>query len=410
MRNPLEQHGDDHVCVLSYEALYANACVVAKEIEDLPNEEPILLLFDQPLEFLVTFLGCQLAGKVAVPMFYPGSKRHFKRLETIVKDCNSSTILCDIRRGEKIQKGLLENCALSADIVGVSVDTELSGRVPFHSNPSQKISFIQYTSGSTGTPKGVVVSHENLMHNLSVIQRVFETNEESVILSWLPFYHDMGLVGNLLQAIYVGCDCTILEPASVVQNPSWWLENIEKYKATHTGGPNFIFDFCVQKFEEASVDTYDLSSLQVVYNGSEQVKQLSYENFIRKFAASNLNPKAFKTCYGLAEATLMVTGGEPEISNDSISSGAIAPDFDVIFFDEKSGEVSYTSGEICLAGPSVTAGYWKKDNRPFFIEHKGKHFFRTGDIGELVDGALFCCRATQRNDRHSRQEFLSIRS
>jgi acyl-CoA synthetase (AMP-forming)/AMP-acid ligase II len=168
--------------------------------------------------------------------------------------------------------------------------------------------FLQYTSGSTSQPKGVIVSHGNLMHNEQLIQQAFDQSESSVIVGWLPLYHDMGLIGNVLQTLYVGARCVLLSPAAFLQSPFMWLQAISLAKATTSGGPNFAYDLCVRKVSEEQRAQLDLSSWKVAFNGAEPIRPATLKRFAKVFASCGFKPEAFHPCYGLAEATLFVSG------------------------------------------------------------------------------------------------------
>lgn len=381
-----EMIGDSEYA-LSYQDLYRRVVQFSKQLEQTGNGETVLLLYSESVDFVVAFLAVQAVGKIPVPMFFPRSKRYFERLQNIIDDSNCTLALCNAEDKEKIEKGL-RAIGLSLEIVSEdkSFEEPLS-EFKWNLNP---IAFIQYTSGSTGNPKGVVVSQKNLMHNQKLIQETFGCNEDSVILSWLPFYHDMGLIGNLLHTLFVGCSAVLLAPVDVVQNPVYWLENIERFKATHSGGPNFIYDKCVEAINTEEVRKLDLSSWKVAYNGSEPIKAMTIRKFTDKFSTWNFHETALKSCYGLAEATLIVSGGQPLILEETqtIASGTICNGISVVFYDQSIQDVNESIGEICIAGESVTEGYWKKDNTEYFILHKGVRYLRTGDIGQLINDQL----------------------
>lgn len=367
---------------ITYSELHCKVDALYKKIPY--SDFPVLLLFEEVSEFILAFLACQKAGLISIPMFYPKSKRHFQRLNDIIIDSGTSIILCEEKNKEKIQKGIINKNATIFSISELEKSTIETGF--YIDNP---VTFIQYTSGSTSSPKGVVVSMENLISNQEMLKATFNCSSESIIFSWLPFYHDMGLIGSILHSIYVGATCFLMPSVVAIQSPFTWLNAISKFKVTHSGGPNFIYDLCVNQIDEARLKLLDLSHWKVAYNGSEPIKKSTIDSFINKFKVSGFDPSSYYTCYGLAEATLLVSGGKYiEQSYSKISSGKICDDVEVCIYDEDVKQKSFDKGEICLRGKSVTKGYWKRGNNELFVEIDGKQFLKTGDIGILVKGEL----------------------
>lgn len=378
---------------LTYAQLYERTAGLASQLErEGHSDAPVLLLFHHSIEFLINFLACQWVGRIAVPMFYPKNNRHFARLQTIMEDAQSDLILCPQRDAQRFEQGLL-SMGVTARLLPVDFEQLSDTSIP--PQRQSDCAFLQYTSGSTGQPKGVMVSQENLQHNLMLLADTFDCRSDAVILSWLPFYHDMGLIGNLLLTLHVGCRCILLPPVSVVQHPVRWLRAIQRFGATHSGGPNFIYDACVQRIPAEEMASLDLSCWQIAYNGSEPIRADSLQQFQHKFASVGFRPEALRSCYGLAEATLLVSAGSPTITDSKISSGRLCPELSMIFYDAADDSVHPSAGEICLAGQSITHGYWNKANAPFFIEWEGRSYFRTGDIGECMDGELFILGRTK---------------
>lgn len=371
---------------ISYCELQFKIHEVGKQLIGKTNEKPVLLLFDETFDFIVAFLACQLTGNIAVPMFYPKSHRYFDRLNKIIDDSQCELVLCSEKNRQKLKKGLSKK---ENQMNILSFDINHLNSKELISEKYNEISFIQYTSGSTGDPKGVVVSQVNLSHNQELIQNTFGCDKDSVILSWLPFYHDMGLIGNILHALFTGSTCILMSGVDVLQNPLLWLRTIDKYNVTHSGGPNFIYDYCLKNVSKSELEKLDLSSWKVAYNGSEPIKTKTIIYFTEHFKDAKFNKEAFKTCYGLAEATLIVSGGNPEFDKEKASSGKICEEMSVIFYNPDSHSINNDSGEICLNSPSVTTGYWRKNDNDLFVEYNDRQYLRTGDVGELVNGQLF---------------------
>lgn len=369
----------------------------------------VLLAYQNIIEFITAFLACQYCGIIAVPVSFPRGTKQAARLFAIIDDAQASAIM------STADAVALVGEALPGAIKIITTDNTTPANEiiepAFH-----EISFIQYTSGSTGKPKGVVVSAKNLWHNQQLIADTFGCNEDSVILSWLPFHHDMGLIGNMLHAIYTGCKCIMMSPLSFMQRPVRWLEAISNFKVTHSGGPNFAYDIAVEKMHADEVSYLDLSSWIVAYNGSEPLRLETLQRFTKHFGDAGFKAGALCPCYGLAEATLLVSGNKKQtpfsaifiqrelsegnviVSNEDdkeaiavVSSGNVAAGMDCRIINVNSGKEcsELEEGEICIAGESVTEGYWARDNKEHFYTIDNKQFLRTGDLGFNYAGSLF---------------------
>lgn len=376
----------------------------------LPGNKRVLLIYQDTLEFIIAFMGCLYAGVIPVPVPYLRSSRQMSRLHNIIEDAQVSALLTTRHLSDHLSKTI-------KDITFIYTDTNVPDSTLFPRPAANETAFIQYTSGSTGIPKGAVISAVNLLHNEQLIQNVFGCDKDAVILSWLPFHHDMGLIGNILHAVYVGCVCIIMSPLHFIQAPASWLRAISKYKVTHSGGPNFAYDLCVDKVSDNELQQLDLSAWKVAYNGSEVIKQHTLQRFSSRFSAAGLSPFAISPCYGLAEATLLVSAKETAKlpltiyihehstaggniimtaatdprSQSLVSSGKIAEGANVkiISLHHAAECAELEEGEICIAGESVTAGYWNKDNTAVFYELNGEKFLRTGDLGFFYQQELF---------------------
>jgi len=287
---------------------------------------------------------------------------------------------------------------------------------------SEMLAFLQYTSGSTADPKGVMVSHQSLLHNQAMIRKAFRQTEDSVIVGWLPLYHDMGLIGNVLQSLFVGARCILMSPMAFLQRPSRWLGAISRYRATTSGGPNFAYDLCVRKTSVEQRELLNLSSWTTAFNGAEPVRARTLELFAATFEGCGFRREAFHPCYGLAEATLLVSSApsasvlavkrftadslhrdlaiealDGESAMALVGCGKALPDEQIVIVNPDSltrCEPGRT-GEIWVRSASVADGYW---NRPeetkqtfeAYIADTGEGpFLRTGDLGFIHDGELF---------------------
>jgi acyl-CoA synthetase (AMP-forming)/AMP-acid ligase II/acyl carrier protein len=378
----------------------------------------VLLVYQDTLEFIISFLACQYLGIIPVPVPFVKGSKQMARIQNIIEDAQVTAVLCAHFSLDTLQRelsGFFEN----KEMAFISTDVTYSMiYVPIDQAPVyNRTAFIQYTSGSTAKPKGVVITSDNLLHNQQLIQSTFGCSRDSVIFTWLPFHHDMGLIGNILHTIYVGCTCILMSPLHFVQNPRKWLRAISKYRVTHSGGPNFAYDLCVDRVPPDELPGLDLSSWKVAYNGSEPVRYETLLRFAAYFGPAGFNERAFRPCYGLAEATLLVSGCRAEDapltlyvhedrmpdgmirlagpddrqSRAVVSCGSIAAGMEAkIISLEHGGECeALQEGEICIAGASITDGYWNKDNSAVFYERENKRFLRTGDLGFLYKDQLF---------------------
>ena len=372
---------------LTYGELTRRAQLVAARLRQSTKPgDRALLLFGPGLDFVWGFLGCLWAGVVAVPAYPPRNKKHHPRLDAILRDAEPRVLLVGQTGASKLDEWLADAPAIER--IDTSTIDLTSHEQPdaIHLPRPGDLALLQYTSGSTSTPKGVTVTHANLAHNSEALRQAFHLGAHSVSVSWLPSFHDMGLVDGVLQPLYTGFPAYLMAPSSFIQRPATWLEAISRYGATHCGGPNFGFEACIQGVTDAQMDGLDLSRWETAYNGAEPVRRDTLDAFAAKFARCGFTPKQFFPCYGLAEGTLIVTGpnvdAEPGIAPDEsgrLFVGCGSPVIDT--------EVLIVDGEICVKGPSVATGYW---NRPeATAETFGGGYLRTGDLGFFRDGELF---------------------
>jgi amino acid adenylation domain-containing protein len=381
-----------------------------------------LLLYPPGLDFVAAFFGCLYAGVIAVPAYPPRSPRMLPRLAAILEDSSPAVALSTSGAAARVAGWLAKEGSRALSWLAtdeIPADQAAEWRDP--ELPDAAIAFLQYTSGSTSTPKGVMVSHGNLVHNQQVIAAACDHTADSVFVSWLPLYHDLGLIGNLLQATWVGAPCVLMSPVAFLQNPSRWPRAISRYRGTTSGGPNFAYELCLRKVAAAERERLDLSSWRVAFNGAEPVRATTMARFSDGFAAAGLRREALYPCYGLAEATLMVSGGrqdevyvargydaaalaehraepagDPERARELVGSGRVLLDLRVAIV-EPEATVALPEGwvgEIWVAGGSVARGYWNRpeeSERTFGARLAGEPetWLRTGDLGFLDRGELF---------------------
>ena len=418
--------GEEEQASITFGELDRRARQIAAELQKrFTAADRALLLDPSGLDFIAAFLGCLYAGVVAVPLYAPRlRKKGNARIEAVVADARPGVVITAGAASPTLR-------SLVTAATGTPVDWLDSTAIPADQADSWKepeltadsMAFLQYTSGSTSTPKGVVVSHGNIMHNEKMMATAFGTRPESVIAGWLPLYHDMGLIGNVLHPIFCGVPCVLMSPVAFLQRPVRWLEAISRYRATTSGGPNFAYDLCVRKIRPEDREGLDLSSWRVAFNGAEPVRSGTMDRFAEEFKEYGFRRKAFRPCYGLAEATLFVSASDGARETRALAFDAEAlaanrvkagrrkdkearsltgcghPAHEQIlrvvspetFRPCESNEV----GEIWIKGPNVAKGYWNNpaQSKEIFkakIARTGEGpFLRTGDLGFLKNGELF---------------------
>ncbi len=294
--------------------------------------ERALLLFPPGLDFIAAYMGCLYGGVVAVPSYPPRVNRPSPRIQTIVSDSQAVVVLTT---GE-IYASMEQRFEFTPDLRDLrwldiaTLESGLEERWIFPEVNAQSLAFLQYTSGSTSQPKGVMVSHANLLHNLEMIRLGFRLVPGVTTVIWLPNYHDMGLIGGILGPMYAGGKSILMSPFHFLQRPLRWLQAIHKYSGEISGGPNFAFDMCVEKTTPEQRQALDLSSLSAMFSGAEPIRAETMKRFSEAFAVSGFNPNLYYPCYGLAEGTLFVTGGDgaknPEIypfSRSALAQGKV---------------------------------------------------------------------------------------
>jgi natural product biosynthesis luciferase-like monooxygenase protein/FkbM family methyltransferase len=410
---------------LTYEELDQRARAIAARLQDSgAKDQLVLLLYPPGLEYIAAFFGCLYAGAVAVPVYPPTSQRSLPRLWSIVKDACPRVALTTAAILSRLEQtsGSVELQTLQW-LTTDDLNLDIAGQWRSEPLPGESLAFVQYTSGSTATPKGVMLTHANLLHNQRMILTAFEQTEQSIILGWLPLYHDMGLIGNVLQSMYCGAPCILMSPLSFLQKPARWLQAISRYRATTSGGPNFAYDLCVRKIGSTERADLDLGSWTVAFNGAEPIRESTIDRFCEAFEPCGFRREAFFPCYGLAEATLFVSGGPrpaaPVIArarrtelehnqvvdagdgNDCVASfvgsGRMGLDQDVRIIDPANLRECAPDviGEIWVAGPQIAQGYWKRPEESESVfkacvaDTKAGPYLRTGDLGFTRDGELF---------------------
>ena len=433
-----------------------NANTQANASHDSHNVEPgdrAILLFPAGLDFIVGLFACHAARVVPVPACYPKPGRAMPQLDAAISDCSPDLILSDSQTIDSMAFHRLS--PVISNMRMVATDVSLDERLPtsddirelpenvsqaFAEIETDDLALLQYTSGSTNAPKGVMVSHANLMANLETIRNAFGLNygeadkdDYTRAVFWLPHYHDMGLIGGILDTIYIGGHTTLMSPRSFLSKPLRWLRTIAERNATVSGAPNFAYELCIDRITPDEASAVDLSQWSVAFCGAEPVAADTLDRFSQRFELSGFRRAAFLPCYGLAEATLLVSCSDQGVpfrqllvDRDALLTGRVSPvaeshprnltrnivscgvvrgDTQIEIVDPVSrsrrneGEI----GEIWLTGSSIARGYWCREevNRQQFRatldcdngtdgqDNAGQTFLRTGDLGFIHEGELY---------------------
>lgn len=420
-------NGDGDYVEWTYHDLDMRArAIAAKLLVNGMYGQRALLLFQPGLEFISAFFGCLYAKVIPVPAYPPRRNRNMGRISAISEDANAAVALTTRSVIDRMD-GTFVDAPNLAKIPWIAIDEiplELSGDWVSPEIRDDDIAFLQYTSGSTGSPKGVVLSHSNLMANVRMIAHAFDlTTQGTICVSWLPMYHDMGLVGGILSPAFMGGTTTFLSPISFLTRPIHWLRAISNYRGRINGGPNFAYAVCTERIRPEECEGLDLSCWELAFNGAEPVRADVLKRFTRKFAPYGFQHSTHYPCYGMAETTLIVTGSdrrsEPvtgtfvrteleqrrvvQSTNPSptdrqlVSSGKPVPGTEVLIVDPDTCRILPDDqiGEIWINGPSVGQGYWQKPSESEATFHaqlavdNGKNYLRTGDLGFFDQGNLF---------------------
>jgi acyl-CoA synthetase (AMP-forming)/AMP-acid ligase II len=406
---------------LTFRQLHDSASALAARLTAAarPGDRAILV-FPPGLEFLVAFFGCLMAGIIAVPMMMPRRNSARDASVAILANCTPALALTTSAfalRGDLHARFAQENIQwIEVDLVSDGAAADLPEPAP------DDIAFLQYTSGSTSAPKGVMVSHANLLANLEMIRLALGNTRQSTYVNWVPLYHDMGLILNALGAFYVGATCVLMAPNAFMQRPLGWLRAISHYRAEVACGPNFGFDLCVSRYRADQMEGVDLSTLKIALNGAEPVHAETIDRFVRTFEPHGFDPRAMYPAYGMAEATLLISGGmrggghvtrsvsratlqahaaEPpsgrEDTQITVGCGrALAGERIAIVDPEQCARLPTDCvGEIWVSGANIARAYWRNDEATrdgLNAEITGEDgpWLRTGDLGFLdVSGELF---------------------
>lgn len=387
-----------------------------------------LLLYPQGLEVIAAFLGSLYAGVIAIPVPPPDAgrlKRALPRLRAIVKDANAAFALTNenflgILQAEQLDFPEFKQMSW---IATENIDLQLADQWQDPQISADSLAYLQYTSGSTSTPKGVMITHNNIMHHCGYLQTACGYDAESVSITWMPYFHDYGLVEGMTEPLYNGHPCYVISPLAFIKRPLRWLQAIQRYRGTHSQAPNFAYELCVSRISDEQVATLDLSSWQAAGNAAEPINPRVLEEFFTKFAPSGFRWESFAPAYGLAEDTLLVSASPrqtapvlclvqtSEIEKNKIveanswgdgvraipGCGQLVCDTKVAIVDPDTLITCQPDqvGEIWVSDPSVASGYWQRPEesestfRAYTSDTKEGPFLRTGDLGFMLGGELF---------------------
>jgi acyl-CoA synthetase (AMP-forming)/AMP-acid ligase II len=413
--------GDEKKVCLTYSELQKRAKRYARYlVENSCQNRPVILFFQSGLDFIVAFYASLYAGAIGVPVSLPRNKHSFYQLVQIVRDSTAGVVLTTGTLADLARNGFEDFADISSIRFFTEPDGEgsLTGSLP--QIDSDQVAFLQYTSGSTGVPKGVIITHGNIIANHNAISEACGHKGAIRVGGWLPHYHDMGLVGHIIHPILLGGSYVFMSPLTFIQKPVRWLRLMSRYKIESSAAPNFAYDLCVEKISDDDLMDLDLSHWKVAINGSEPVKLDTLEAFSNKFAVCGFNKNAFFPAYGMAETTLLVSGGstgghfkylsldkacllegkvrieENAKSTKVVCCGPVSERFEVKIINPNDSNECLDNhiGEIWLRGKSVAKGYWNNTDSTEDTFHATTQdgegpFLRTGDLGFIYQDELY---------------------
>ena len=402
---------------LTYGELAEKAEAIATHLAPYLNERALLIYsYESGLEFITAFYGCLYAGVIAVPCHPPRNQQDFTNLQARLTAAQAKVILTEAALHPKLRPLAPPHWIITNQLASV-------GRSPLPTIKPEDLAFLQYTSGSTGIPKGVMVTHACIRSNQKTLEIAFGSNQQTISVGWLPLFHDMGLIGNVLQPLHLGIPSILMSPLAFIQKPIRWLQAMSYYKATTSGAPNFAYDLLCRQTTPQQRQTLDLSHWEVAFTGAEPIRTKTLTQFATTFAPSGFHPHAFYPCYGMAEATLLITGGiktdppntiyldpillkENRVTETSATHPDARPivgcgrtwlDTQIVIVDRQTLTPCHPDqiGEIWVTGSGIGKGYWdlpEQTQQTFqatLKNHPNQTFLRTGDLGFLKNQELY---------------------
>ena len=425
------EDGENKEVKLTYRELEDRVKAIASRLQSsvkIGSRALLVYPYNDSLDFITAFFGCLYAGVVAVPCHPPMNRLTTAEVQTRLVDAEAAIVLSNTDLLPQLKKQLAQGNNSTLQWLDTTKITTSVNNCSVPAIEPNSLAFLQYTSGSTGEPKGVMITHRCLLQNQEMLRLAFGHDENSIGMGWLPLFHDMGLIGNVIQTVYLGACCVMMSPVSFVQKPIRWLQAISKYRATTSGAPNFAYDLLCDRVNDTQLQQMNLSNWKLAFCGAEPVKEATINRFSDKFAPCGFKKAAFYPCYGMAEATLMITGGDyrqpPTIKyvdkialeenklvtkkNQKgiitiVSAGYPWLDGEIAIVQRLAeGEIanpqtltecaSNEIGEIWYSSSSIGGGYWRKPEatqKTFQASLNNKQYLRTGDLGFLSDGELY---------------------
>ena len=398
----LERGGDSHEIYLSAKQLLQRSERLAIQlVKDRPQNSAFILSMDHGPDFLICFLACIFANKTVIPAPIPGFVSHSMRFTEIVKLCTNTVIITQEHHFEPINKILqteglnFKDGTISIDQLWADIDNDICDDLPRSLSHPHKPQVIQFTSGSTSKPKGVMISSENILANQRQVSTRWNFQQEKTALTWLPYFHDMGLFGGLIYPLLSGLKVVQMDPLHFIRKPQRWLYGMSKFRAEFSGGPAFAYGLCNELDLNSSTTEIDLSNWEVAFCGADYVPSLTIKQFTSKYLPFGLNPSALTPVYGLAEATLFVAGQpnhnltSPLVYEDNLTMGCYLgesdqPNIFISAINDNAIVGENEIGEVCLIDASITQGYYHSETVP-------GQLLKSGDIGFIKDNYLFIC-------------------
>lgn len=424
--------GENESGSLTYRELDTQARAIATKIQaTVERGDRVLLIYpyNAGLEFVAAFMGCLYAGAIAVTDYPRKHSKSLSQYQARIASSQAKMVLTNQDFADLVKSKLISQPELAPKLQNLPwlasdrLNLDLAADWQPPNIDSDTIAFLQYTSGSTGNPKGAIVTHGNVIHNSEVIYQSFGHHDDTRVLMWLPMFHDMGLIGGVMQPLYGGFPVVLMSPISLAQKPILWLQAIDKYKITTSGGPNFAYDLLCHKVNPEQRADLDLSTWEVAFSGAEPVRAETLNKFAELYEPCGFKKEAFYPCYGMAESTLFISGGNrndypnityvdreslaedkvvPVVKEHPLASAFVSCGYgwlgDKIIIVDPQTQTQCEGdrvGEIWVSGDSIGKGYWQQSEetertfKAYLADTQEGEFLRTGDLGFIQDGELY---------------------